>query len=41
MPVKYRSAKTGRFVKGTYANKHPATTVAETRTKPANRTRKK
>ncbi len=35
MPKKnYRSAINGRFVKKTYADKHPKTTVGETRTKP-------
>lgn len=30
---KYRSAKTGQYVKKSYAEKHPNTTVAETEKK--------
>ena len=36
-----RSAKTGKFVSVTVANKHPATTVTETRKSPNNQRSKK
>ncbi|MFA5015623.1 MAG: hypothetical protein WC549_08810 [Actinomycetota bacterium] len=35
----YRSAKTGKFVKKNYAEKHPSTTVKETITKKPKKTK--